>query len=148
MELPIDSGQIITVPGVRRCGKSSLMMLAINRLIENGIDKKKILWIGFDDERFHGMGTEGLDDVITSYMEMHPDIPIKEVYMFFDEIQLIDNWELFVLRVYKNYCKNIFVSGSNAQMLSGELSSALRGWPLEYEAFPLSFHEFCPLVSR
>ena len=143
MELPIDSGQIITVPGVRRCGKSSLMMLAINRLIENGIDKKKILWIGFDDERFHGMGTEGLDDVITSYMEMHPDIPIKEVYMFFDEIQLIDNWELFVLRVYKNYCKNIFVSGSNAQMLSGELSSALRGWPLEYEAFPLSFHEFC-----
>ena len=46
MELPIDSGQIITVPGVRRCGKSSLMMLAINRLIENGIDKKKILWLG------------------------------------------------------------------------------------------------------
>lgn len=143
LELPIDSGQIITVPGVRRCGKSSLMMLAINSLVQQGVEKERILWIGFDDERLHDMGTEELDQVIAAYMEMYPSIPIKDVYMFFDEIQLIENWELFVLRVYKSYCKNVYVSGSNAQMLSNELSSALRGWPLEYEAFPLSFREFC-----
>lgn len=143
MELPLDSGQIITVPGVRRCGKSSLMMLAINRLVSQGVDKSRILWIGFDDERLYGMGTEGLDDILSAYMEVFPTVPLKDVYMFFDEIQLVEKWELFILRVYKSYCKNIFVSGSNAQMLSGELSSALRGWPLEYEAYPLSFNEFC-----
>ncbi len=143
LELPINSGQIITVPGVRRCGKSSLMMLAINTLVQQGVEKERILWIGFDDERLLDMGTEGLDEVITAYMEMYPSVPIKDVYMFFDEIQLVGNWELFILRVFKSYCKNIYISGSNAQMLSSELSSALRGWPLEYEAFPLSFHEFC-----
>lgn len=143
LKLPLDSGQIITIPGVRRCGKSSLMMLAINALIEQNVPKERILWLGFDDERLCDMSTEELDEVIAAYMEMYPDIPIKDVYLFFDEIQLIDKWELFVLRIFKTYCKNIYVSGSNAQMLSQELSSALRGWPLEYEEFPLSFREFC-----
>ena len=63
--------------------------------------------------------------------------------MFFDEIQLIKDWEYFVLRLYKTYCKNIYVCGSNATMLSRELSSALRGYPLEYETYPLSFNEYC-----
>lgn len=143
LELPLDSEQIITIPGVRRCGKSSLMMLAINSLIETGVQKEHILWLGFDDERLYDMPTDELDDIITAYMEMYPDIPIKDVYMFFDEIQLVEKWELFVLRIYKSYCKNIYVSGSNAQMLSQELSSALRGWPLEFEEFPLSFNEYC-----
>lgn len=143
LELPVDSKQIITIPGVRRCGKSSLMMLAINSLIGKGVKKEQILWIGFDDERLYDLSTEGLDDIITGYMEMYPDIPIRDVYMFFDEIQLVEKWELFILRIYKSYCKNIYISGSNAQMLSQELSSALRGWPLEYEEFPLSFNEFC-----
>ena len=89
------------------------------------------------------MTSDDLDDVIVSYMEMYPDIPIKDVYMFFDEIQLIKDWEYFVLRVYKSYCKNIYVCGSNATMLSTELSSALRGYPLEYETYPLSFNEYC-----
>ena len=143
MEIPLNSKQIVTIPGVRRCGKSSLMMLAINALVDKGVDKGRILWLGFDDERLYDLSTDELDDIITGYMEMYPDVSIKDVYMFFDEIQLVDKWELFVLRVYKSYCKNIYVSGSNAQMLSRELSSALRGWPLEYEEFPLSFNEFC-----
>lgn len=63
--------------------------------------------------------------------------------MFFDEIQLIKGWEYFVLRIYKSYCKNIYICGSNAAMLSSELGSALRGYPLEYETYPLSFNEFC-----
>ena len=89
------------------------------------------------------MEAEELDQVITAYMEMYPDIPIKEAYLFFDEIQLIKGWEYFVLRVYKSYCKNIYICGSNATMLSSELKSVLRGYPLEYETYPLSFTEFC-----
>lgn len=143
LQLPIDSGHIITVPGVRRCGKSSLMELVVSQLVEHGIDKCRILWIGFDDERLRNITSDDLNDIITGYMEMYPDIEMKDVYMFFDEIQYVDGWELFVLRIFKSYCKNIFVSGSNASLLSAELSTALRGWPIEYEEFPLSFAEYC-----
>ena len=62
--------------------------------------------------------------------------------MFFDEIQLIEGWEIFVLRVFKNYCKHIYITGSTAKMLSGEMASALRGWPDEYREYPLSFDEY------
>lgn len=141
--LPLNRKKIITVPGVRRCGKSTLMEIAINELVESGVSVERILWLGFDDERLKNMTSDELDNVIVSYMEMYPDILIKDVYMFFDEIQLIKDWEYFVLRVYKSYCKNIFVCGSNATMLSTELSSALRGYPLEYETYPLSFNEYC-----
>lgn len=143
IKLPINRKKIITIPGVRRCGKSTLMEIAINELINSGVSPEKILWLGFDDERLKNMSPEDLDDVIISYMEMYPDIPIKDAYLFFDEIQLIKDWEYFVLRVYKSYCKNIYVCGSNATMLSTELSSALRGYPLEYETYPLSFNEYC-----
>ncbi len=143
VELPIDRAKIITIPGVRRCGKSTKMELTINRLIEQGVAKERILWIGFDDERLVFMKAEELDDVIAAYMEMFPDIPIKDVYMFFDELQLIEGWEYFALRIYKSYCKNIYICGSNATMLSSELKSALRGYPLEYDTFPLSFNEYC-----
>lgn len=143
VELPVDRKKIITIPGVRRCGKSTLMEIAINKLVQSGVAKERILWLGFDDERLRNMISEELDEVIVSYMEMFPDIPMKEVYLFFDEIQLIKDWEYFVLRLYKTYCKNIYVCGSNATMLSTELSSALRGYPLEYETWPLSFSEYC-----
>jgi len=143
VRLPIHRKKIITVPGVRRCGKSTLMEIAINNLIRDGVSPKNILWLGFDDERLKNLPPEELDDVIVAYMEMFPDIPIKDAHLFFDEIQLIKDWEYFVLRVYKSYCKNIYVCGSNATMLSAELSSALRGYPLEYETYPLSFNEFC-----
>ena len=141
--LPLDRKKIITIPGVRRCGKSSMMEITINRLIESGIDKRRILWIGFDDERLRNIDSDKLDDILKAYMEMFPDIALKDVYMFFDEIQLVKDWEYFVLRVFKNYCKNIYICGSNATMLSTELTSALRGYPLEYEILPLSFNEYC-----
>ena len=147
VELPVRSGQIITVPGVRRCGKSSMMKIVANRLVESGVSPTHILWVNFDDERLASMTSDELDEVIQAYREMYPDIPLKDVFIFFDEIQTIEKWELFVLRIYKSYCPNIYVSGSNAQMLSSELSSALRGWPVEYEVFPLSFHEYCRFKS-
>lgn len=142
LSLPIDSEQIVAVSGVRRCGKSSMMKIVANTLMASGIDRKKILWINFDDERLEGMTADELDEVIQAYREMYPLIPVSELHIFFDEIQMIDRWELFVLRLYKSYCKNIYLSGSNAKMLSSQIATSLRGWPLEYQAFPLSFSEY------
>lgn len=132
----------MTVTGIRRCGKSSLLGLTINRLLQQGIPKEHILYVGFDDERFLSMSPENFDELLQAYREMYPDTSLKDVYMFFDEIQLIEGWELFVLRVYKNYCKHIYVTGSTAKMLSEEMASALRGWPDEYREYPLSFKEY------
>lgn len=141
--LPIEEGRIVTIPGVRRCGKSSRMEIVVNELMRKGVGRERFLWIGFDDERLVRMNANDLDLIIQAYREMYPDIDMSSVYMFFDEIQLIDGWEYFIIRLYKHYSKNIYISGSNATMLSSELKSALRGWPQEEETMPLSFREYC-----
>ena len=143
IDLPVQPELIITVPGVRRAGKSSLLMLTVNKLLASGVKREQILWVNFDDERLDRMPTEELDEVLQAYREMYPEIELKDVYMFFDEIQNIDGWDLFVLRVFKSYCRNVYVTGSNAKLLSSEISTALRGWTLDYEMLPLSFREFC-----
>lgn len=143
VELPINAKKIITVVGVRRCGKSTLMELCIERILKAGVTPRQIAWIGFDDERFDQMQNSDFNSILEAYMEMFPDIPIKDAYFFFDEIQRIEGWELFVMRLFKHYSKHIFISGSNADMLSEELNTALRGWPLEYKEYPLSFREYC-----
>lgn len=141
--LPVNSGKIVTIPGVRRCGKTSKMEAVVNELLESGVGRERILWVSFDDERLVRMNSDELDQILESYREMYPDIALSSVYIFFDEIQLIENWEYFVMRLYKHYSKNIYISGSNASMLSRELKSALRGWPDEEETLPLSFAEYC-----
>ena len=142
VSLPIDGNEIITVPGVRRCGKSTLMEIAINRLLANGVRKENVLWIGFDDERIKYMTAEELDLVLQAYREMYPATELKDVWMFFDELPLVKDWEYFVLRLFKGSCKHIFICGSNASTLSVEMKSALRGWPHEIEVWPLSFREY------
>ena len=142
VSLPIDGNEIITIPGVRRCGKSTLMEIAINRLLANGVRKENILWIGFDDERIKYMTAEELDLVLQAYREMYPATELKDVWMFFDELPLVKDWEYFVLRLFKGSCKHIFICGSNASTLSVEMKSALRGWPHEVEVWPLSFREY------
>lgn len=143
VELPINSKKIITVVGVRRCGKSTLMELCIDRLLKAGVSPVQIVWIGFDDERFDQMQASDFNSILEAYMELFPDVPVKDAYFFFDEIRRIKGWELFVMRLFKHYSKHIFISGSNADMLSEELNTALRGWPLEYKEYPLSFREYC-----
>lgn len=141
--LPLNEKRIVTIPGVRRCGKTSKMEMAVNSLLADGVDQNRILWVSFDDERLYSMKAEDLNLIIEAYTEMYPEIPMAEVYIFFDEIQLIEGWEFFVMRLFKHYTKNIFISGSNASMLSSEMNSALRGWPDEQETYPLAFNEFC-----
>jgi len=67
--------------------------------------------------------------------------------MFFDEIQMAEDWQPFVHRVYEQECRHIFITGSNSNMLSSELATSLRGRTLQYEEFPLSFREYCSFVG-
>lgn len=147
LSLPTDSCKIITVPGVRRCGKSSLFLVMINQLLqEQKIRKEQILFLNFDDERLN-LNAENLDEILQAYRELYPDILLKDVYMFFDEVQMADDWQPFVRRIYEQECKQIFLTGSNSRMLSSELATSLRGRTLQFEEFPLSFKEFCTFTG-
>lgn len=137
-----DSSKIVTLSGVRRSGKSSVLMLVINDLISRGVSKEQLLFINFDDERLHFTSDE-YDLIIQAYQEIYPNRNLSDIYVFFDEIQMNDGWEQFVRRIYDQHTPHIFITGSNSKMLSSEIATSLRGRTIQYEIFPLSFLEFC-----
>ena len=136
----LNTGKIISIVGPRRSGKTYFMFQIMNELIKKKITKKKILYINFEDERLIFEDT-GYDEIFFAYKELYPEINENELYIFFDEIQNLANWEKFVRRVYDSKTKNIFLTGSNIKILSKEIASSLRGRTITEEILPLSFKE-------
>jgi len=145
LQPPVDTKKIITLIGVRRCGKTSILYDMINQLSDK-IDKTKILFLNFEDERLE-LNIDELDLVLQSFSELYPEQNLSECYFFFDEIQNISGWEKFVRRVYDTISKNIFITGSNSKLLSSEIATSLRGRTLSYEVYPLSFSEYLSFKS-
>lgn len=140
-EIPLKSGKIITLSGVRRSGKTYHMFNLIKKLKQEGIDKSKILYVNFEDERLN-LNKDELDLLLKSYRELYPKVNLEECFFFFDEIQEVEGWEKFIIRLYNTVTKNIFVTGSNATLLSKEIATSLRGRTITFEIYPLSFKEF------
>jgi uncharacterized protein len=143
--VPVNSGKIITLAGVRRSGKTYHLFQIMKDLLAQGIGPHKLLYINFQDERIQLDGSE-LDVILQAYRELHPDIDFAECYFFFDEVQEIRGWEKFVDRLYSSLSKNVFITGSNSKMLSREIATSLRGRTVTYEVYPLSFAEFVGVV--
>ena len=144
--VPIDTGKIITLSGVRRSGKTFHLFKIMQKLIDRKVSIEKIVYINFEDERLD-ISVKDMDDLLQAYRELYPDTNLSEVYFFFDEIQEVDGWEKFVIRVYNTISKHIFVTGSNAKMLSREIATSLRGRTITYQVFPLSFSEYLRIKS-
>jgi predicted AAA+ superfamily ATPase len=142
VELSVDSEKVIALRGVRRSGKSSILLLAMNKLLASGVKTEQILFINFDDKRLQ-FEVSDFDLIIQAYRELNPELSMKDAYLFFDEIQINTGWEQFVRRVYDQVTKHIFITGSNSKMLSSEIATSLRGRTLQYEILPLTFAEFC-----
>ena len=140
LDIPINSGKIITLIGARRSGKSSCFYYTINQLTKT-INKEQIIFINFEDERLD-LKLDELDLILQGYLELYPENNLEDCYIFFDEIQNIDGWEKFVRRVYDTITKNIFITGSNSKLLSSEIATSLRGRTLTFNVYPLSFREF------
>jgi len=140
LQPPFDTKKFITLIGVRRCGKTSILYDMINQLSEK-IDKTKILFLNFEDERLD-LNIDELDLILQGFSELYPEQNLSDCYFFFDEIQNITGWEKFVRRVYDTISKNIFITGSNSKLLSSEIATSLRGRTLSYEVYPLSFSEY------
>lgn len=146
LKVPTNSGKIITLVGVRRSGKTYHLFHAMDELKRAGVTAKQMLYINFEDERLALTSSE-LDLLLQAYRELYPDLDLATCYFFFDEIQEVEGWEKFIDRLYSSISRNVFVTGSNAKLLSQDIASALRGRPITFEVYPLSFHEFITVVN-
>jgi len=141
MQLPINSGKICVVSGVRRCGKTALLKFTRNQLVDQGVPLINTVFLSFDDERMM-LQVEELDFILQAYRELYPENDLSTCYFFFDEIQNIEHWEKFVRRVYDTETQHIFISGSNSKLLGSEIATSLRGRTLLHELYPLDFSEY------
>ena len=132
-----DTDMIKVLTGIRRCGKSSLMKLMAQWLRDNGIEDKQIIEINFESMLFSEMTVEEFYSYITERV-----IAGKRMYLFFDEVQRIAGWEKAVNSFRVDFDCDIYITGSNAYLLSSELSTYLSGRYVEIKVLPLSFREF------
>lgn len=122
----------IIISGIRRCGKSTLMRQILRKFYE-----EKFYFVDFEDERFVKFTTEDFNLLYEALIELYG----LKIVFFFDEIQNIENWELFVRRMHREKNK-VFITGSNASLLSSELSTHLTGRHIVVELLPFSFKEY------
>lgn len=128
------STQAQVVIGVRRSGKSTICYQALQNA---GV---KYAYVNFDDERLDGLTAKQLNDVLEILYKIYGDFN----YLFFDEIQNVKGWHLFVNRMLRKKM-HIVITGSNAKLLSGELATHLSGRNKEISLYPFSFREFCSM---
>lgn len=132
-----DTEMIKVITGIRRCGKSSLMKLMADELRHSGKEDKQIIEINFESMRFSEMTVKEFYDYIADRI-----VPEKRMYFFFDEVQRIVGWENAVNSFRVDFDCDIYITGSNAHLLSSELSTYLAGRYVEIKVLPLSFREF------
>lgn len=135
----ITTSQIVIISGIRRCGKSSLLLLIKEKM---NLKESEYCYFNFDDERIIA-DISILEDIYNLHLEVYG----KEPVLFLDEIQNIDNWEKFINRMYEQGIK-IFVTGSNAKLLSSEISTSLTGRNKLIELFPFSFSEYLRFIGN
>ena len=132
--LSLESKLAQVVIGVRRCGKSTM---CTKFLLEHSAS---CAYVNLDDERLAGLKREELNTLLEAIYIVYGDVPV----LYFDEIQNVDGWPLFVNRLLRQK-KHIFLTGSNSKLLSNELMTHLTGRHNKVELFPLSFYEYCQL---
>ena len=141
VEIPTNLNVIVSIIGPRRSGKTYLLYNIINRLVKDKLNKERILFLNFEDERLK-LNAENLDLILQAYQEIYPEVNLKDAYFFFDEIQNVNGWEKFIRRIYDTKTRHIFITGSNSKLLSTEIATELRGRTITFTNYPLSFNEY------
>ena len=135
-----DTELVKVITGIRRCGKSSLMQLMIKHLKAHGIDDPQFIVMNFESMEYQDLDAKALYHYVKNIREnLSPD---KKLYLFFDEIQRVPKWQDAVNSFRVDFLCDIYITGSNASLLSSELSTYLSGRYVEIKMLPLSFREF------
>lgn len=132
-----DTEPVKVITGIRRCGKSSVMKLMIQYLVELGVDDSQILYINFESMEYSGMTAKQLYELV---QKKRPEN--RQFYLFFDEVQRIADWQDAINSFRVDFPCDIYVTGSNAYLLSSEIATYLSGRYVEIKMLPLSFREF------
>ena len=132
-----DTEFIKVITGVRRSGKSTLLLMFKNYLHDNGIDDKNIVYINFESGLY-----DDIKDHKSLYNYVKDRINKNRMYLLLDEVQNIENWEKTINSFKVDFNIDIYLTGSNAYLLSSELSTLLSGRYLEIKMYPLSFKEY------
>ena len=143
----IDKDVIKVLTGIRRSGKSVMLKLLMEELKNIGINEKQFIYINFENLKYRNLKNyERLYDFILNKV----DNKYKSYYIFLDEIQETEEWEKCVnsLRVDEDFNFDIYITGSNAKLLSGELSTYLAGRYIEFVVYPFSFKEFFEIMKE
>ena len=141
IESYLQQREILILTGVRRSGKSSLLRLICEDLLNNqGVPENNILYLNFEDERFVPFTVEDFGPLYDAFVEI--ENPKGKQYLFLDEIQNVSGWEKWLNRLYEFENVKIFVTGSNATLLSSEISTALTGRNRQIVTWPFSLREF------
>ena len=139
LEIPLK--RAIAILGPRRAGKTYYLFCLIKKLMEKGISKERILYINFEDLKLIDMSIADSVKLLEVFYEIYPENKKQKVWLFFDEIQNIVDWEVFIRRILDKENAQVFISGSSSKLLSREISTSLRGRTLSYLLLPFSFHE-------
>jgi uncharacterized protein len=134
--------QIITISGIRRCGKSSLAKQAINHLIESGVNPYNIFFINLEQPYFleYNHDANYLNTIYEEYLKLAN--PVGKTYIIFDEIQFFSNWQVFIKSKYESSDIKFIITGSNSSMLSNDLNTLLSGRSLNIHLDTFSFTEY------
>ncbi len=141
LELPLGSGKVIGLAGVRRSGKTFLFFHTIQRLLGQGVARPQLIYLNFEDDRLQPLRAEDLDMVLRCHRELFPATIGQRCYLFLDEVQNVSGWERWVRRLHDTEDIEVFVTGSSSRLLTRDLATALRGRSITFEVFPLSFAE-------
>ena len=135
-------GKVTVVTGMRRVGKTWFCYQHIKHLMANNIDKNRILYINFEDDRLLQFTVENFRLLLNLFYSRDPSLKDLTCYFFFDEIQTIENWEIFIRRLIDTENAQIFLTGSSSRLMSSEIATSLRGRSITQKLFPFSFREF------
>lgn len=136
-------GKVSVVTGVRGSGKTTLLRQRIRQLIEGGVPRENLLYLDLADDRLYWLRHENPDLILEAYFELHSQKRGNEtVHGFFDEIQALPHWQLFIDRLLRTEKCEVTVAGSLLPSPEGETTSPLTGRIVSWELFPLSFQEF------
>lgn len=141
IDIDINADKIITIAGVRRSGKTSLMFQCIKQLLSSGVKKSNIIYVNFENERLIAAKATDLDNLLIAHsVAFTPEQGL--VYLFLDEIQNVENWDKWIRKIYDMHKYRVIITGSSSELLSIEISTALAGRNLSYIVYPFSFREF------
>lgn len=143
---PFMNQNIIKVlTGIRRSGKSVMLELIQNELIQQGINEKYFMSINLESRKNPFVSTV---DGIYEYVKTFASESNHKIYLFFDEIQEIEGWETMINAMMIDFDGDIYITGSNAKLLSGELATYLAGRYVEVKIYPFSYKEIMALYPR